>query len=97
MATMVINPQERPYIANVLGQLEDIQPAPAGQDTTRIWAYNAPGEESAVATYVEPQEFKFKARLEKASVLGLGGGMFCACLLPLKNSSIIEPPPAFSP
>lgn len=35
-STMVVNPQERPYIANVIGQLEEIQPAPPGQDTTRI-------------------------------------------------------------
>ncbi|XP_053151060.1 serine/threonine-protein kinase 16 isoform X2 [Hemicordylus capensis] len=35
-STMVVNPQERPYIANVICQLEAIQPAPAGQDTTHI-------------------------------------------------------------
>ncbi|XP_048342954.1 serine/threonine-protein kinase 16 isoform X2 [Sphaerodactylus townsendi] len=35
-STMVVNPQERPYIANVINQLEEIQPAPPGQDTTHI-------------------------------------------------------------
>nr|XP_056707579.1 serine/threonine-protein kinase 16 isoform X2 [Euleptes europaea] len=35
-STMVVNPQERPYIANVISELEEIQPAPPGQDTTHI-------------------------------------------------------------
>ncbi|XP_034982813.1 serine/threonine-protein kinase 16 isoform X1 [Zootoca vivipara] len=35
-STMVVNPQERPYIADIIGQLEAIQPPPTGQDMTRI-------------------------------------------------------------
>ncbi|KAH0621220.1 hypothetical protein JD844_022298 [Phrynosoma platyrhinos] len=35
-STMVVNPQQRPYIADIICQLEEIQPPPAGQDTTRI-------------------------------------------------------------
>ncbi|KAJ6665537.1 hypothetical protein lerEdw1_003379 [Lerista edwardsae] len=35
-STMVVNPQERPYIANVICQLQEIQPASSGQDVTRI-------------------------------------------------------------
>ncbi|NXN36384.1 STK16 kinase, partial [Rhinoptilus africanus] len=33
---MTLNPQERPSIDDVLHQLEGLQPAPAGQDTTQI-------------------------------------------------------------
>ncbi|NXS40698.1 STK16 kinase, partial [Balaeniceps rex] len=33
---MTLNPQERPSINEVLHQLEGLQPAPAGQDTTQI-------------------------------------------------------------
>lgn len=33
---MAVNPQERPYVAHILDQLEGLQPAPPGQDTTRI-------------------------------------------------------------
>ncbi|NWH20759.1 STK16 kinase, partial [Grus americana] len=33
---MTVNPQERPSINDVLHQLEGLQPAPAGQDTTQI-------------------------------------------------------------
>uniref|UniRef100_A0A8C8AAM1 non-specific serine/threonine protein kinase n=1 Tax=Otus sunia TaxID=257818 RepID=A0A8C8AAM1_9STRI len=33
---MMVNPQERPSINEVLHQLEGLQPAPAGQDTTQI-------------------------------------------------------------
>ncbi|NWX39046.1 STK16 kinase, partial [Steatornis caripensis] len=33
---MTLNPQERPSINDVLHQLEGLQPAPAGQDTTQI-------------------------------------------------------------
>ncbi|NWS54117.1 STK16 kinase, partial [Chunga burmeisteri] len=33
---MTVNPQERPSIDDVLHQLEGLQPAPAGQDTTQI-------------------------------------------------------------
>ncbi|XP_020647701.3 serine/threonine-protein kinase 16 isoform X1 [Pogona vitticeps] len=35
-SAMVVNPQERPYITDIICQLEDIQPPPSGQDTTRI-------------------------------------------------------------
>ncbi|KAJ7346003.1 hypothetical protein JRQ81_001953 [Phrynocephalus forsythii] len=35
-SAMVANPQERPYIADIIRQLEEIQPPPSGQDTTRI-------------------------------------------------------------
>ncbi|NXC61804.1 STK16 kinase, partial [Aleadryas rufinucha] len=33
---MTVNPQERPSIDEILHQLEGLQPAPAGQDTTQI-------------------------------------------------------------
>ncbi|NWW06620.1 STK16 kinase, partial [Oreocharis arfaki] len=33
---MTVNPQERPSINEILHQLEGLQPAPAGQDTTQI-------------------------------------------------------------
>ncbi|NXY66910.1 STK16 kinase, partial [Callaeas wilsoni] len=33
---MTVNPQERPSIHEILHQLEGLQPAPAGQDTTQI-------------------------------------------------------------
>ncbi|XP_054031524.1 serine/threonine-protein kinase 16 isoform X2 [Dryobates pubescens] len=33
---MTVNPQERPSINEVLHQLEELQPAPEGQDTTQI-------------------------------------------------------------
>ncbi|NXG22438.1 STK16 kinase, partial [Grallaria varia] len=33
---MTVNPQERPSIDDILHQLEGLQPAPAGQDTTQI-------------------------------------------------------------
>ncbi|NXA07282.1 STK16 kinase, partial [Sapayoa aenigma] len=33
---MTVNPQERPNINDILQQLEGLQPAPAGQDTTQI-------------------------------------------------------------
>ncbi|NXD63690.1 STK16 kinase, partial [Eolophus roseicapillus] len=33
---MTVNPQERPSINDILHQLEGLQPAPAGQDTTQI-------------------------------------------------------------
>ncbi|NWX17907.1 STK16 kinase, partial [Aegotheles bennettii] len=33
---MALNPQERPSIDDILHQLEGLQPAPAGQDTTQI-------------------------------------------------------------
>uniref|UniRef100_A0A8C8RF75 Serine/threonine-protein kinase 16 n=1 Tax=Pelusios castaneus TaxID=367368 RepID=A0A8C8RF75_9SAUR len=33
---LAVNPQERPHISRLLEQLEALQPAPSGQDTTRI-------------------------------------------------------------
>ncbi|NXW21890.1 STK16 kinase, partial [Circaetus pectoralis] len=33
---MTLNPQERPSISDILHQLDGLQPAPAGQDTTQI-------------------------------------------------------------
>ncbi|XP_065269520.1 serine/threonine-protein kinase 16 isoform X2 [Emys orbicularis] len=33
---MVVNPQDRPHVSHILDQLEGLQPAPSGQDTTRI-------------------------------------------------------------
>ncbi|NXE89007.1 STK16 kinase, partial [Menura novaehollandiae] len=36
LSMMTVNPQERPSINEVLHQLEGLQPAPAGQDTTQI-------------------------------------------------------------
>lgn len=47
---MVVNPQERPYIANVIGQLQEIQPASSGQDVTHIWAHGVCGENGTVNT-----------------------------------------------
>ncbi|XP_025933767.1 serine/threonine-protein kinase 16 [Apteryx rowi] len=33
---LTVNPQERPHVTDVLDQLEGLEPAPAGQDTTQI-------------------------------------------------------------
>lgn len=33
---MAVNPQDRPHVCHILDQLEGLQPAPSGQDTTRI-------------------------------------------------------------
>ncbi|XP_070812484.1 serine/threonine-protein kinase 16 isoform X2 [Pituophis catenifer annectens] len=35
-STMVVNPQERPFVADIICQLEAIQPPLTGQDATRI-------------------------------------------------------------